>query len=132
MPRHHHSAAAAFRLALIGIVSWVLDGLEMAVAQSFTEYAVTTAGGMPAGITFAPDGNLWFTKKAGNKIGTITLSGGIHEFAALPLNGLSANLLWFTMTNASRIGIIGSGSMPCLTDTPTIPSNPPGIVVVLG
>jgi streptogramin lyase len=84
MQRHHRSATAAFRLALIGIVRWVFGGLGISGAQSFTEYAVTTAGGMPAGITFAPDGNLRFTGKAGNKIGTITLSGGIHELAALP------------------------------------------------
>jgi hypothetical protein len=66
MPRHHHSATAAFRLALIGIVSWVLGGLGMAVAQSLAEHAVATAGGMPTGITFAPDGDLRFT--ANNRI----------------------------------------------------------------
>src|SRR5580704_39892 len=33
------------------------------------------------------------------------------------------------MNNASRIGIIGSGGTPCLINTPTVPSNPAGIVV---
>jgi streptogramin lyase len=88
MPRHR-SATAVFRLALIGIVSWVVGGSGIAGAQSFTEYAVTTAGGMPAGITFGPDGNHWYTEEAGNKIATITPSDGVHEFPALPLNNLS-------------------------------------------
>jgi hypothetical protein len=80
MPRHHQSATAAFRLALIGIVSWVLCGLGMAVAQSLAEHPVATAGGMPTGITFAPDGNLRFTEKTGNKIGTI------RAFTSSPLS----------------------------------------------
>ena len=69
MLRHHHSATAAFRLAFIGIASWVLGGLGIGDAQSFNEYAVTTAGGRPAGITFAPDGNLWFTEKPATRSG---------------------------------------------------------------
>jgi hypothetical protein len=36
------------------------------------------------------------------------------------------------MNNASRIGIIGSGGTPCLINTPTVPSNPAGIVVAPG
>lgn len=41
-----------------------------------------TLGGtcQPAGITAGPDGNLWFTEEAGNKIGRITTGGAITEF----------------------------------------------------
>ena len=83
MPRHH-SATAVFRLALIGIVSWACGGLGVAGAQTFTEYAVTTAGGMPAGITCGPDGNLWFTEEAGNKISTITPAAAFTSFPPFP------------------------------------------------
>ncbi len=44
------------------------------------EYPLPTAAATPAGITTGPDGNLWFTESAANKIGTITPSGEIHEF----------------------------------------------------
>jgi streptogramin lyase len=83
MPRHR-SATAVFRLALIGIVSWVVGGSGIAGAQSFTEYAVTTAGGMPAGITFGPDGNHWYTEEAGNKIATITPATAFTSFPPFP------------------------------------------------
>jgi streptogramin lyase len=67
------------RLVVIVIVSWACGRSGIAGAQSFKESAVTTAGGKPAGITFGPDSNLWFTEEAGNKIGTITTSGGTHR-----------------------------------------------------
>ena len=38
----------------------------------FTEYPITTAGSAPTGITQGPDGALWFTEAAANKIGRIT------------------------------------------------------------
>lgn len=37
------------------------------------EFPVPTANSLPAFITAGPDGNLWFTENAGNKIGRITL-----------------------------------------------------------
>ncbi|MEO5361838.1 MAG: hypothetical protein H7843_15585, partial [Nitrospirota bacterium] len=44
------------------------------------------AGSYPTGITLGPDGNLWFTEMAANKIGKITTSGIITEYD-LPQGG---------------------------------------------
>src|SRR2546428_10620309 len=40
-----------------------------------------TLDGGPTSIIAGRDGNLWFTEKFGNKIGRITPTGGITEFA---------------------------------------------------
>jgi virginiamycin B lyase len=57
----------------------------------------------PVGISTGPDGNLWFTEYAGNKIGRITPSGQITEFPLpTPNNGPFGitdgpdGNLWFT------------------------------------
>jgi len=39
---------------------------------TITEFPIPTAKSGPNGITAGPDGNLWFTEEAGNKIGQIT------------------------------------------------------------
>lgn len=43
-------------------------------AVTVTEYTIPTLASTPTGITAGPDGNLWFTESAGNKIGKITTS----------------------------------------------------------
>jgi virginiamycin B lyase len=67
----------------------------------------------PAGIAAGPDGNLWFTEQAGDRIGRITPHGVVTEFSAgiTPFSSLSGitlgpdNNLWFT-EGAGRIGRI--------------------------
>jgi len=66
------------------------------------EFAVPTSNSAPRGITAAPDGNLWFTEEAGNKIGRISPTGAISEFplavGAMPggiVAGPDGNL-WFS------------------------------------
>ncbi len=75
----------------------------------------------PTGITSGPDGNLWFTEAAGDKIGRITPAGHIQEFP-LPtycgyagpedgcyLNGITPGPdgnLWFTESSGNKIGRI--------------------------
>ena len=61
----------------------------------------------------APDGNLWFTESAANKIGRITTAGVITEFpipsASSGPGGIAAGPdgnLWFTELNANQIGRI--------------------------
>ena len=66
---------AAFLTAIV--VSVGLQGLSSAPvraeAGTVTEFPVPSRGG-PEFITAGPDGNLWFTEEAGNKIGRITMS----------------------------------------------------------
>lgn len=42
-----------------------------------------TANGQPGGLVTGPDGNLWFVETAANRIGRITPSGTVTEFAGL-------------------------------------------------
>ncbi len=38
-----------------------------------SEFAIPTSGSQPIGIATGPDGNMWFTERAGNKIGQLEL-----------------------------------------------------------
>ena len=86
-----------------------------AQAQVVTEFSAgITAGGGPVTITSGPDGNLWFTEIAGNRIGRITPLGVVTEFstgitAGAAPRGITAGPdgnLWFTENNGNRIGRI--------------------------
>ena len=74
-----------------------------------TEYSIPTANSVPEGITWGPDGNLWFTEEAG-KIARITTAGTITEYST-PAGvspgdialGADGNL-WFTELNENKIG----------------------------
>jgi virginiamycin B lyase len=64
------------------------------------------------GITAGPDGALWFTERAGNRIGRITLAGQIREFplrrVLLPADIAAGpdGALWFTSGGTNAIGRI--------------------------
>jgi streptogramin lyase len=88
-------------------------GNALACAGTITEFAANFS---PRGITAGPDGNLWFTEAYGNKIGSITPTGGAFSEYSLPTansspfgitSGPDGNL-WFTEQNGNKIG-----SIPC-------------------
>ena len=93
-----------------------LRPLDERILPSVTEFPLSAPNHGPAGITRGPDGNVWFTEVDavnGNRIGRITPSGQIVEFAtgitpgSQPFDiaaGPDGNL-WFTET-ADRIGRI--------------------------
>jgi virginiamycin B lyase len=69
------------------LLAIVLTGAAVspfAVAQSFAEYVAPTANSSVFGIAAGPDGALWFTEVNSNKIGRITTSGAVTEFAVPP------------------------------------------------
>ena len=84
---------------------------------------------LPAGLSWRPDGNLWFTENSGNAIGRITPLGVVTELRV----GISAGAgpvgiavgprgdLWFTEEVANRVARIsnvpGSG---CVADATTL------------
>jgi uncharacterized protein (TIGR03437 family) len=76
------------------------------------EYAVPTANSQPLCIAAGPDGNLWFTESAANKIGKVTPAGVVTEYSLSPNSvpsGITAGPdgnLWFTELQANRIGRI--------------------------
>jgi len=77
-----------------------------------------TPNSSPAAITSGPDHNLWFVEQNTDKIGRITLTGNITEYAIPTSNahpffiaaGPDLNL-WFTENFSSQIGAITSGCL---------------------
>jgi virginiamycin B lyase len=134
MPRHH-SATAVFRLALIGIVSWVAGGSGIAGAQNITEYkmlSIANAVTSPSGIAAGPDGALWFAN--GGAIGRITTSGMVTVFRIRSNENTSAaggiaagpdGALWFT--EVSHIGRITTSGAIAEFPVPTSPHGVSGI-----
>ncbi len=80
------------------------------LSGGISEFAVPTANALPFWITSGPDGNLWFTEDATNKIGRITPSGAVTEF---PITGGAGEIapgpdgnLWFAGGGYDTIGKI--------------------------
>ena len=104
------------------------------VCGKLTEFPLTSAVGLS--IAGGPDGALWFTEPAANKIGRMTTTGvltnefgvstassGVFDIAAGP-----DNALWFTEQSASKIGRITTGGT--VTETPTITAAAkPGLII---
>ena len=120
MPRHFHLVI----LACLLIFAPCHPGHARAgvsprveVPGNFSEFSdgISPSAGLYE-ITAGPDGNLWFTEYAGNRIGRITPDGIITEFSegitagAGPVGitvGPDGNL-WFTEAfHVSNIGVIG-------------------------
>jgi virginiamycin B lyase len=121
---------------------------RMTTSGNVTEFSI---GGYPGAITVGPDGSLWFTDNVGSssapigKIGRITLSGAVSEFAILSdnttLSGITAGPdgnLWFTETTTGKIGRINpcvAAAIPCPSGSvsefslPTAGSSPGSIAL---
>jgi len=46
----------------------------------FTQFTIPTAASSPRGIAAGPDGDMWFTEYAANKIGRVTTGGSFTQF----------------------------------------------------
>src|SRR5512134_1964383 len=82
-------------------------------AGDVTEWA-TIPGGSPTGIAVGPDGALWFAERGADRIGRISTSGDLVEFA-LPADGGGGPIgialgpdrgMWFTEQVTDSIGRI--------------------------
>src|SRR4029077_14723934 len=92
---------------------------------------IPTSSSVPTSITSGPDGNLWFTEQATNKIGRITTAGSITEFAIPGCKGPNTGgptsitagpdgNLWFTLFFANRIAkMTTSGVITAVFTAPT-------------
>jgi RHS repeat-associated protein len=93
------------------------------------EYAALPAGSQPFGITSGPDGNVWFTDSGTGKLGKISTSGTVHEYAAennTPVgitSGPDGNL-WFVENALRHVShMTPSGTLTSFTLTRTSTSN---------
>ena len=101
-------------LLAVSLGALLLATAAGAAAPTITEFrAGISAESVPMGIAAGPDGNLWFTENAANKIGRITVGGAITELACLPANSGPTNIttgpdgrLWLTETGAGRIASV--------------------------
>jgi hypothetical protein len=90
-----------------------------------TEFSLP-AGSIATDITTGPDGALWFTENASNKIGRITTAGAIAEFpiptAGSGLRGIITGpdgALWFTENVSNKIGRITTAGVITEIPVPT-------------
>jgi streptogramin lyase len=100
-------------LLLLGFVLAALLVALPAAADtgSVAEYAVPTAGSQPVSLVGGPDGNLWFTEYAGNKIGRLSTDGTFNEFAIPSAASQPDELavgpdgnVWFAETAGNKLG----------------------------
>src|SRR5439155_25813551 len=108
----HTLRVAPLLAGVLIALSAISAGAAPPAPPPIVEFAVPTANSFPSAITAGPDGNLWFTEEAGNKIGRISPSGAISEFplavGAMPggiVAGPDGNL-WFSERGADKIGRI--------------------------
>jgi streptogramin lyase len=85
------------------------------VDGSMNEFALPAPDRLPQWITTGPDGALWFTERATDALGRITVSGQLTEFpvptASAGVNGIAVGpdgALWFTESVADAVGRISS------------------------
>jgi streptogramin lyase len=112
--------------------------LAAAGVNKVTEFSVgITAGSGLAAIAPGPEGDLWFTESAGNRIGRITPAGVVSEFSAgitpgsapdgITLGGEGD--LWFTESAGNRIGrITPAGAVTEFSAGISVGSSPRAIV----
>src|SRR5258708_10932124 len=121
-------------LLVVNVSLWVVVGVAgHALALTFTEFPIPTAGSRSSVITTGPDGALWFTEFESSKIVRITAAGVITEF---PIPGRFRELesittgsdgaLWFTEFGTNQIGRITTGGVITDFNIPTATSDPPG------
>jgi virginiamycin B lyase len=103
-----------------------------------TEFSTPTPESAPTSIKIAPDGTIWFTERAGNKIGRLDpQTGEITEFdipsASAAPTGIAVardGTVWFTEKMASKIGRFDPKAQK-FTEYPTPnPNAEPSTVVV--
>jgi streptogramin lyase len=106
------------------------------LAGSITEFTIPTAASAPEGITAGPDGNLWFTETAGNKIGRISPAGSLTEFTVPTPNSSPQDItagadgnVWFTEGQGNKIGRISPTGAFAEFNVPTDMSAPQGIAL---
>lgn len=104
----------------------------------FTEFNVPSgASSQPAGIINGPDGALWFTEAAANKIGRVTTTGSFTEFGGLSL-GATPSLLavgpdrnvWFAELGSSKIAKITTNGT--IAEYPTLTAAAQPVSVAAG
>ena len=116
--RHSRFHILFFTLALVLVLGGMISVFALshgtkahAASVTITDFPISTGDSLPHGITSGPDGNLWFTETAGNKIGRITPSGSFTEYpiptsisGSFDITSGPDGNLWFTEKDGNKIG----------------------------
>ena len=102
------------RRRTLAVLALLFFGVASEVSgQSFTEIELPTPGSVPRGIARGPDGEIWFTESAANRIGRVSIDAPVEEFpiptVASQPSGITAGPdgnLWFAEEAGNRIGRI--------------------------
>jgi streptogramin lyase len=131
------SLARSPRRALIAVLLLSVVHSSLARAQAFSEFPIPTPNSGPVptiSMTAGSDGALWFTEGAANKIGRVTVSGVVTEFAVLTADSLPCGIasgpdgnIWFTEARANRVGRITAAGIMTEFLVPTPFADPAGI-----
>jgi streptogramin lyase len=100
---------------------------------NFAEFAIPTADAEATSIVLGSDGALWFTEYGTARIGRITLTGTVTDYAVGGSEPLSAaegsdGAVWFTEYGSNQIGRISTTEQVTLYNVPTAASQPYNIV----
>ena len=105
------------------------------LSNAYVGFDVPTADSQPMGITSGPDGAMWFTEFASDKIGRVTGAGKFTEFA-LPKDAEPTSIvtgpdgaMWFTAEKGNSIGRITTSGVITNFALPTAGSGPRDITV---
>src|ERR1700691_4836938 len=102
-----------------------------------TEFELPDPNSAPTTVAIAPDGSIWFTEGAGNRIGRMEPDGtGLKEFD-LPHPGSQPRIIalgadknmWFTEHLGNRIGRITAAGVVAEFDIPTAACQPRAIAL---
>ena len=103
------------------------------LARPVSSVPVLTPTGSPYGLCAGPGRTLWYTLLAADRIGRISLDGGIEEFP-LPAASMPSLIaagpdgaLWCTLNQASAIGRITPAGEITVYPLPTADAAPVGI-----
>jgi virginiamycin B lyase len=103
-------------------------------ATSGLEYTVPTGSSTPLGTCAGPDGNVWFTESAQNKIGKLTPTGTFTEYTVPTGSSTPSGIcagpdgnLWFTEQAGNKIAKCTTGGSFTEYTVPTGSSAPLGI-----
>ena len=105
------------------------------LSNQYTGFDLPTKESAPTGITSGPDGAMWFTEYAADKIGRITNAGKITEFGLDKDSGPTSivtgtdGALWFTMQDGNAIGRITTSGTVSRFALPNANSKPTDITV---
>jgi virginiamycin B lyase len=120
--------------ALMMLPALCQENADAILSPQTLTITVHRVSGGPDGITTGPDGALWFTESAANKIGRMTMNGMLTEYEVpTPISGVGSisvgpdRALWFAENQGNYIGRITTDGVFSEYVVPTPASGPAGI-----